>query len=243
MLRPLPPAAERRRLADLSPSPPFERSAEAHGAFAVRVDRPADLPADVKPELRRVQPVAPTSTDERLRLAAETTYGWLDPASRSWPRRQARAELLPTLAPLAERARALHPRPRSASGLRDLDAGARARAAELVGGSSLARAPSRPPSGCSARALGRLAPRCARRRPAQLSRPARTASALRGSPPPQERLRSAARSELAHLRRAGSRACTPQPPKFSETATTSSFVARDERQVDGVDQPMLPRKR
>ena len=32
-------------LADLSPSPPFECYAEAHGAFAVRVDRPADLPA------------------------------------------------------------------------------------------------------------------------------------------------------------------------------------------------------
>ena len=32
-------------LADLSPSPPFERYAEAHGAFAARVERPADLPA------------------------------------------------------------------------------------------------------------------------------------------------------------------------------------------------------
>jgi len=32
-------------LADLSPSPPFEKIAEAHGAFAARVDRPADLPA------------------------------------------------------------------------------------------------------------------------------------------------------------------------------------------------------
>jgi acetolactate synthase-1/2/3 large subunit len=31
-------------LADLSPSPPFERIAEAHGAFAARVERPADLP-------------------------------------------------------------------------------------------------------------------------------------------------------------------------------------------------------
>ena len=30
-------------LADLSPSPPFERYAEAHGAFAARVERPADL--------------------------------------------------------------------------------------------------------------------------------------------------------------------------------------------------------
>ena len=32
-------------LADLSPSPPFEKIAEAHGAFAARVERPADLPA------------------------------------------------------------------------------------------------------------------------------------------------------------------------------------------------------
>jgi acetolactate synthase-1/2/3 large subunit len=31
-------------LADLSPSPPFEKIAAAHGAFAARVDRPADLP-------------------------------------------------------------------------------------------------------------------------------------------------------------------------------------------------------
>jgi acetolactate synthase-1/2/3 large subunit len=31
-------------LADLSPSPPFERYAEAHGAFGIRVERPADLP-------------------------------------------------------------------------------------------------------------------------------------------------------------------------------------------------------
>ncbi len=31
-------------LADLSPSPPFEKVAEAHDAFAARVERPADLP-------------------------------------------------------------------------------------------------------------------------------------------------------------------------------------------------------
>ncbi|HEX5958099.1 MAG TPA: thiamine pyrophosphate-requiring protein [Hyphomicrobiaceae bacterium] len=31
-------------LADLSPSPPFERIAEAHGAFAARVERPEELP-------------------------------------------------------------------------------------------------------------------------------------------------------------------------------------------------------
>jgi acetolactate synthase-1/2/3 large subunit len=32
-------------LADLSPSPPFERYAQGHGAFAARVEQPADLPA------------------------------------------------------------------------------------------------------------------------------------------------------------------------------------------------------
>jgi acetolactate synthase I/II/III large subunit len=32
-------------LADLSPSPPFEKIAEAHGAFAARVELPTDLPA------------------------------------------------------------------------------------------------------------------------------------------------------------------------------------------------------
>jgi acetolactate synthase-1/2/3 large subunit len=31
-------------LADLSPSPPFEKEAEAYGAFAARVERPGDLP-------------------------------------------------------------------------------------------------------------------------------------------------------------------------------------------------------
>lgn len=37
----------------------------------------ADLPVDAHPGLRRVQLVAPTSTDERIRLAAEVTDGWL----------------------------------------------------------------------------------------------------------------------------------------------------------------------
>jgi acetolactate synthase I/II/III large subunit len=34
-------------LADLSPSPPFERYAEAHGAFAARVERQGDLPREL----------------------------------------------------------------------------------------------------------------------------------------------------------------------------------------------------
>src|SRR5262245_21908757 len=37
----------------------------------------ADLPVDSHPELQRIQLVAPTSTDDRLRAAAELTDGWL----------------------------------------------------------------------------------------------------------------------------------------------------------------------
>lgn len=37
----------------------------------------ADLPADERPDVQRVQLVAPTSTDERIRLAAELSDGWL----------------------------------------------------------------------------------------------------------------------------------------------------------------------
>src|ERR671918_2833558 len=52
----------------------FAADARAHGATSLIV---ADLPIDERPELRRVQLVAPTSTDERLRLAGERTDGWL----------------------------------------------------------------------------------------------------------------------------------------------------------------------
>ena len=52
----------------------FPVDAGAAGATSLIV---ADLPAGERPELRRVQLVAPTSTDERLRLAAEQTDGWL----------------------------------------------------------------------------------------------------------------------------------------------------------------------
>jgi tryptophan synthase alpha chain len=52
----------------------FAGDAEAAGATSLIV---ADLPAGERPELRRVQLVAPTSTEERIRLAADTTDGWL----------------------------------------------------------------------------------------------------------------------------------------------------------------------
>jgi tryptophan synthase alpha chain len=81
----------------------LERDARAAGATSLIVP---DLPVDVRPELRRVQLVAPTSTDERLRLAAEATDGWLYVVTVTGTT-GARAELAPTLAPLARRARAL----------------------------------------------------------------------------------------------------------------------------------------
>ena len=52
----------------------FAADAEAAGATSMIV---ADLPAGARPDLRRIQLVAPTSTDERLRLAADQTVGWL----------------------------------------------------------------------------------------------------------------------------------------------------------------------
>ena len=51
-------------------------AAEAHTAGATSLIV-ADLPAGERPALRRIQLVAPTSTDERLRVAAEQTDGWL----------------------------------------------------------------------------------------------------------------------------------------------------------------------
>ena len=52
----------------------FADDAAEAGATSLIV---ADLPAGDRPELRRVQLVAPTSTDERIRLAGEQTDGWL----------------------------------------------------------------------------------------------------------------------------------------------------------------------
>jgi tryptophan synthase alpha subunit len=66
----------------------------------------ADLPADERTELRRVQLVAPTTTDERMELAAARTDGWLYLVTLTGTT-GARAELSPELAPLVERARRL----------------------------------------------------------------------------------------------------------------------------------------
>jgi tryptophan synthase alpha chain len=81
----------------------FERDAREAGATAMIV---ADLPADERPEVRRVQLVAPTSTDERISLAAERTDGWLYLVTLTGTT-GARGELSDALAGLAARARAL----------------------------------------------------------------------------------------------------------------------------------------
>ena len=81
----------------------LESDARAAGATSLIV---ADLPSDVRPELRRVQLVAPTSTDARLKLAADSTDGWLYLVTVTGTT-GARAELAPSLAPLAQRVRAI----------------------------------------------------------------------------------------------------------------------------------------
>ena len=106
----------------------FAEDARAAGATSLIV---ADLPAGDRPELRRIQLVAPTSTDERLRLAAAETDGWLYLVTVTGTT-GARAELSPALAGLVKRARAVTEAPlyagfgistpeqaRAASGLAD----------------------------------------------------------------------------------------------------------------------------
>jgi tryptophan synthase alpha chain len=80
----------------------FSADAEAAGASSLIV---ADLPAGDRPGLRRVQLVAPTSTDERLRLAAKQTDGWLYLVTVTGTT-GSRDDLSPALAGLVERARA-----------------------------------------------------------------------------------------------------------------------------------------
>jgi tryptophan synthase alpha chain len=79
----------------------FAADAEAAGAASLIV---ADLPAGERPAIRRVQLVAPTSTDERLRLAAEHSDGWLYLVTLTGTT-GARARLSPELAGLVSRTR------------------------------------------------------------------------------------------------------------------------------------------
>jgi tryptophan synthase alpha chain len=81
----------------------FDDEARARGATSLIV---ADLPADARPDLRRIQLLAPTSTDERIRIAAERTDGWLylvTLTGTTGPRER----LSPALAGLVERVRPL----------------------------------------------------------------------------------------------------------------------------------------
>jgi tryptophan synthase alpha chain len=83
----------------------FAADARAHGATSLIV---ADLPVDERPELRRVQLVAPTSTDERIALAARATDGWLYLVTLTGTT-GVRDELSAAFPALAERARRLGP--------------------------------------------------------------------------------------------------------------------------------------
>jgi len=79
----------------------FAGDAAAAGATSLII---ADLPAGDRPDLRRVQLVAPTSTDARIRLAGEQTDGWLYLVTVAGTT-GARDDLSPALAGLVERAR------------------------------------------------------------------------------------------------------------------------------------------
>jgi tryptophan synthase alpha chain len=83
----------------------FADDARASGATSLIV---ADLPAGERPEVRRVQLVAPTSTDERIGLAARDTDGWLYLVTLAGTT-GARDTLSTALPELAARARKLAP--------------------------------------------------------------------------------------------------------------------------------------
>jgi tryptophan synthase alpha chain len=81
----------------------FAADAAARGSTSLIV---SDVPAGQRPELRRIHLVAPTSTDERIRLAASTTDGWLYLVTLTGTT-GARTELSSALEGLVERARPL----------------------------------------------------------------------------------------------------------------------------------------
>jgi tryptophan synthase alpha chain len=81
----------------------FAADVEGAGGTSMIV---ADLPAGERPEVRRVQLVAPTSTDERISYAGERTDGWLYLVALTGTT-GARNDLSPALAGLVSRARRL----------------------------------------------------------------------------------------------------------------------------------------
>jgi tryptophan synthase alpha chain len=83
----------------------FADDAAAAGASSAII---VDLPVEVHPELRRIQLIAPTSTDERIRAAAANTDGWLYVVSLTGTT-GARAEVSQRLGTLVERTRNLAP--------------------------------------------------------------------------------------------------------------------------------------
>jgi len=80
----------------------FVAQTRAAGATSAIV---VDLPVEEHPEVPRVQLVAPTSTDDRIQLCAESTNGWLYLVSLTGTT-GARSEVSPALAGLVDRARA-----------------------------------------------------------------------------------------------------------------------------------------
>jgi tryptophan synthase alpha chain len=75
----------------------------AHGGTSMII---SDLPAGERGDLKRVQLVAPTSTDERIALAGEQTDGWLYLVTVTGTT-GAREGVSPALAGLVERTRRL----------------------------------------------------------------------------------------------------------------------------------------
>lgn len=69
-----------------------------------------DLPVEEQPALRRIQLVAPTSTDQRIRAACAATDGWLYLVSVTGTT-GARTELSPAVPPLVQRVRAVSDMP------------------------------------------------------------------------------------------------------------------------------------
>ena len=80
----------------------FDADARERGASSFIL---VDLPVEEQPALRRIQLVAPTSTEERIRTAAAATDGWLYLVSVTGTT-GARTELSPALPPFVERVRA-----------------------------------------------------------------------------------------------------------------------------------------
>ena len=79
----------------------FATDARERGASSFII---VDLPVEEQPALRRIQLVAPTSTEERIRATTAATDGWLYLVTLTGTT-GARTELSPALAPLVERVR------------------------------------------------------------------------------------------------------------------------------------------